>query len=142
MSTKAMRRAERSARTVIHGQELLAQITSPRIRKQLVEAVKSGIPPVTAVSGLMIEIARKDAKALPVRSFAGLCVRAALDEEGFEVDQTGVRLPNDPVFRTGSTYAAKGTERPATDILKRLVQMLTHQEVQQLTKLLKARRGQ
>ena len=102
--SKAMRRAQRSAHTIVRGGEILDMVCSDAARKRLVEVAVCGEPPVTAISEALIKLLGKGAaRAVPVRSFVGLCVRAALDEDGFEVAETGVRVPEDPIFRTGSS---------------------------------------
>jgi hypothetical protein len=113
-------------------------VLSPTNRKQLVEAALSGKPPVTAISDKLLALMGKDAKALPVKSHAGLCVRAALELEGFHVEQTGVRIPKDPVFRTGSVYSNK-TSRTASDPITRFVNVLTDDEAKHVAALIKRR---
>jgi hypothetical protein len=126
MQTKAMRRAARSARAVLHGPEILELVQEPKTRRALVAAAESGVPPVTAISGKLVKfIPTKDAKLLPLKQFTGLCVRAVLEEEGFEVADTGVRVSNDQIFRTGSTYRRIQVEQRATsEVLLRIIQTL------------------
>ena len=105
--SKAMRRAQRSAHTIVRGGEILDMVCSDAARKRLVEVAVCGEPPVTAISEALIKLLGKGAaRAVPVRSFVGLCVRAALNN-GFEVAETGVRVPEDPIFRTGSIHRRK-----------------------------------
>jgi hypothetical protein len=60
---------------------------------------------VTAISSDVQKlVGKKDAKLPPIKQYTGLCVRAVLEEEGFELVQTGVRVSKDPIFRTGSVY--------------------------------------
>src|SRR5215204_2573049 len=126
-----MNRARRSARAILHGPELLDLVTNPTVRKMLITAAEAGHPPVTAISGDFQKlIGHTDAKLTPVRQFVGLSVRAVLEEEGFEVAETGVRLSNDPVFRSGAVYrrAATPAETPSSDLLQRFVHALTDEE--------------
>ena len=105
MESKAMRRAVRSARAVLHGVRILEFIRDPRTRQKLIAAAETGTPPTTAISSRLAElVGARDVKLQPVKQFAGVCVRAVLEEEGFQVAAKGVRVSNDPVFRTGSTY--------------------------------------
>jgi hypothetical protein len=139
--SKAMRRATRSARAILHGPKILEQIQQTKVRRLLVAAAQSGVPPVTAISDKLLEILpRKDAKLTPVKQFTGLCVRAVLEEEGFDVAETGVRVSNDPVFRTGATYRRLvAGKSPAVALLSRIIQTLTDEEVEEAVKLLRQR---
>ena len=141
MTTKAMRRATRSARALRHGPEVLELIQDPEIRRLLVDAAETGAPPVTAISGELLErIPTKDAKLMPLKQFAGLCVRAVLEEEGFEVAEAGVRVSNDPIFRTGSTYQrVKAQKSASSSLLERLIGALTEDEARQALSLLRNR---
>ena len=103
MHSKSMRRAERSARAITHGAKILQFVQSPSVRQRLVQAAELGSPPVTAISSDVQKlVGKKDAKLPPIKQYTGLCVRAVLEEEGFELVQTGVRVSKDPIFRTGS----------------------------------------
>jgi len=141
MTTKAMRRAMRSARALRHGPEVLALIQEPKTRRLLVDAAERGAPPVTAISHKLLQVVpAKEAKLMPLKQFAGLCVRAVLEEEGFEVAETGVRVSNDPIFRTGSTYQRVKAETSATSpLLVRLIDALTEVEARQALNLLRKR---
>lgn len=141
MESKAMRRAVRSARAVLHGVRILEFIRDPRTRQKLVTAAETGAPPTTAISSRLAElVGAKDVKLQPVKQFAGVCVRAVLEEEGFQVAAKGVRVSNDPVFRTGSTYERipVGTTKEVT-FLTRLVQCMTDEEARELLELLRRR---
>jgi hypothetical protein len=141
VQTKAMRRAERTARAVLHGEEILQFIQSPRARKHLVQAAELGLPPVTAISSDVQKlVGKRDAKLSPIKQYAGLCIRAVLEEEGFELVQTGVRVSNDPIFRTGSVYQRRQQPQPPADLLARLIQSLTEEEIGELLKLVRRRR--
>jgi hypothetical protein len=141
MDFKAMRRAARSARAVLHGPQILQFVQEPKTRRLLVAAAESGAPPVTAISGKLLQlISAKDAKLMPLKQFAGLCVRAVLQEEGFEVAETGVRVSNDPIFRTGSTYRrVQAGKSASSSLLVRLIQSLTDEEARQALSLLRKR---
>jgi hypothetical protein len=141
--SRIMQRAQRSTRAVLHGAEILKFVQQAKTRRLLIAAAESGAPPVTAISGKLQELVGPiDAKLHPVRQFTGLCVRAVLEEEGFEVAQTGVRLSNDPVFRTASVYKrtiATGNS-DETELLERFIASLNDAEARQALKLLKNRR--
>ena len=143
MATKTMQRAERSARAVLHGAEILQFARTPKVRAKLIAAAETGVPPVTAISLELINlVGAVDAKLAPIKQFTGRCVRAVLEEEGFELVETGVRLSKDPVFRTASVY--KRTSAPektgATALLLRFIETLTDAEARQALQLLKNRR--
>lgn len=93
---------KRSARAIRNGEEILAHVLS--CQAALVAAADRGVPPVSAVSKGLSEKFPQAMKAAPVRQFVGTAVKAVLVEAGYEVQQTGVRLPRDPVFTTGSVY--------------------------------------
>jgi hypothetical protein len=140
MKTKAMRRAERSARAVLHGEQILQFIQGPQARKALVQAAELGLPAVTAVSSDLQKLVGKgDAKLSPIKQYTGLCVRAVLEDEGFELVQAGVRVSNDPIFRTGSVYQRRQEPQPAADLLTRLIESLTKEELGEVLKLVQQR---
>src|SRR5260370_12335652 len=104
MESKAMRRAVRSARAVLHGTRILEFIQRPETRQKLIAAAEAGVPPVTAVSSQIVRLSQRQAKLSPVKQFVGLCVRAVLEQEGFQGAAKGGRGSKDPIFRTRSTY--------------------------------------
>jgi hypothetical protein len=137
--SKIMQRAMRGARAVLHGLEILAFMQQPRTRRRLVEAADLGVPPATEISLELLQlIGPKDAKLTPVRQFAGLCMRAVLEEEGFELADVGVRLSKDPMFRTGSVYR-RATEVDSKDLLARIVEALNDNEMARLKALVRRR---
>lgn len=141
--SRSMQRAERSARAVLHGPEILQFVRKPKVRAKLVAAAETGAPPVTAISvELKTLVGAVDVKLTPIKQFAGRCVRAVLEEEGFELVETGVRVSNDAVFRTASVYertSALGKSDP-TELLVRLIASLTDAEARKALRLLKNRR--
>ena len=141
LMSKSMRRAVRSAPAVIHGLRILDFVKQPKIRQKLVAAAETGIPPVTAISSQLESlVGPKDAKRPPVKQFTGLCVRAVLEEEGFQLADKGVRVSGDPVFRTGSTYVRVDHDRTVgVTLLARFVQSLTDDEARDALRLLRKR---
>ena len=141
MTTRAMRRARRSAGALKYGPEVLELIQEPKTRRLLVDAAERGAPPVTAISDKLLQvIPAKELKLMPLKQFAGLCVRAVLEEEGFEVAEAGVRVSNDPIFRTGSTYQrVKAQKSASSSLLERLIGALTEDEARQALSLLRNR---
>ena len=131
MQTKSMRRAERAATALVNGEAILETLKTARTR--LIAAAKQSRPPVAAVSTTLLEKHGNEIKQTPVRQFIGLAVRAILEEAGFEVAYTGVRINGDPVFRTGSVYRLRtgDNEAPeATDVFDRMMKSLTPDEAQ------------
>jgi hypothetical protein len=141
--SKAMVRAQRAARRVPHGSEILEFLSSPKSRKALVAAAAAGEPPVAAISKEFAAlVGPKDVKLAQVKQYAGLCIRAILEEEGFEIERTGVWLGDDPAFSTGSSYrkAASRTGARGRDFLERFARILNDEEVGILQDLLSRRR--
>jgi hypothetical protein len=137
--SQTMQRARRSARAVLHGTEILKFVQEPKTRRLLIAAAESGAPAVTAISGKLQElVGPEDARLHPVRQFTGLCIRAVLEEDGFELADAGVRLSNDPVFRTGAVYRRRD-DSDSTDLLARLVETLTDDEARRVRTLLRRR---
>jgi hypothetical protein len=131
MRTKSMRRAERAATALVDGEAILGTLNAARAR--LVAAAKQSRPPVAAVSEILLEKHGEEIKKTPVRQFVGLAVRAILEEAGFEVAYTGVRINGDPVFRTGSVYRLRTDEDDAPEVddaLDRMMKSLTPDQAQ------------
>jgi hypothetical protein len=124
---------------VLHGTRILEFIQRPEIRQKLIAAADAGVPPVTVVSSQILRLAGKEAKLPPVRQFVGLCVRAVLEQEGFQVAAKGVRVSQDLIFRTGSTYDRGPDPTKASTFFARMVQSLTEQEADELIALLRRR---
>jgi hypothetical protein len=139
MESKAMRRAMRSARAVLHGTHILEFIQRPETRQKLIAAADAGAPPVTAISSQVVKLAGRDAKLPPVKQFVGLCIRAVLEQEGFQAAAKGVRVSKDPIFRTGSTYERKPAAAKGRVFFARMVEALTDQEADELLALLQRR---
>jgi hypothetical protein len=139
----SMRRAERSAQSIPHGQEIFEFLTSARARKALVAAVEKGQPPVRSVSKEFASlVGPHDAKSANIKRFVGLCISAVLETEGFEVERTGVWLGDDPVFSTGAVFrkAAVVASSTGDDLLERLASVLTAEELDRLVQLARRRR--
>ena len=139
--SKAMRRVIRSARALHDGPRILELIQQPRTRERLIAAAASGAPPVTAISGRLMEVVgARNAKLSPVKQFTGLCIRAVLEEEGFQVAAKGVRVSNDPVFQTGSTYERAPIEKTTKPTFwERFAESLTPDEAKELLRVLRGR---
>ncbi len=140
MQSKAMRRAVRSARAVLHGERILKFIQNPKTRRLLVDTAASEAPPVTAISTDLLElVGPRDARLAPVKQFVGVCIRAVLEEEGFELVESGVRVSKDPIFRTGSTYQ-RVQDGKSVALLVRIIETLTDEEAREAIRLLRNRK--
>ena len=137
-----MQRAERAARSVPRGEEVLKFLKGEKARSALVAAASAGDPPVAAISRDLVELlGAKELKSAQVKQFTGLCIRAILEEEGFEVERTGVWLGNDPVFSTGAVYRKMTSIKASgsSDLLDRLAKSLRDDEANRLFEILRKR---
>lgn len=104
---KLMKRAERAAKTVKHGSEILTLMKTPTMRGLLVEGVNEGIPPISKISQLLVKgFPVEDLRTVPVKTSIGLFARAVLAYEDCERVERGVRTnrSTDPLFTSGSVY--------------------------------------
>ena len=139
---RTMRRATRTARSVPNGKKILDLLSSKENLAKLERAASAGIPPVTAISDKLIEtVGSEDASLRPVKQFVGLCIRALLEAAGYEVAERGVRVSNDPLFRTGTTYQIRQVDLEAAPLLERIIDVLTEQEVDRALRLLRDRKS-
>jgi hypothetical protein len=137
-----MTRARRSAAAVRSGPEILEFLLSGEARKALKGAAHRGEPPVTAVSEALRKRFGEDMGFPPVRQFAGLVIRAILEEEGFRVAESGVRISRDPIFRTGAVYEAIADEKKSGSLdglVAFLTERLSDSEIGRLRQLLRRR---
>ena len=131
MNRKSMRRAERAATALVNGEAILETLKGAR--SSLIAAAKKSRPPVAAVSEVLLKTRGDEVRQTPVRQFIGLAVRAILEEAGYEVAYTGVRINGDPVFRTGSVYRLRTDDNDAAkvdDALDRMMKSLTPDQAQ------------
>jgi len=121
-----MRRAERTATALVNGEAILETLKAARTR--LIAAAKHSRPPVAAVSEVLLKKHGDEVKQTPVPQFVGVAVRAILEEAGYEIAYTGVRINGDPVFRTGSVYRLRTDEDDGLEVddaLDRMMKSLT-----------------
>jgi hypothetical protein len=133
-------RARRTAEALTRGEEILECVEENK--DLLIEGADEGVPPVSKIGRTLYDQFGEDVKHLPVRQWVGTLTRALLALEGYEVDETGVRV-KDPVFKSGSTYRRVETEAD-TDFdavleptFRRMVEALTISEQRMLLKVLK-----
>lgn len=135
-------RAERAAKRTPNGTKIWEFLGSPAVRQALVATAEKGQPPVGAVSNQLIEIAGLTTlDETKMKQFIGMCVRAIMEEEGYELAETGVWLGNDPLFSTGATYrkAAGSAVTSGDDFFERFVSLLTDAEAKRISALLARR---
>jgi hypothetical protein len=139
MASKAMRRAERAAATLVRGPEILEKLKT--CRRDLITSVKKQRPPVSAVSQLLLDEFGQEIKRLPVKQFVGLAVRAILEEAGYEIAYSGVRIGDDPVFASGSIYRirsdASDDAPQIDDALERMLKGLTPDQASRASRFLR-----
>src|SRR4051812_6396712 len=72
----------------------------------LVAAAQAGhVPPVHAISSLLLQRLGPEAlEPRAMRQFIGIASSALLNEEGWVVVRTGVRLRGDPLFGAGALF--------------------------------------
>lgn len=92
----------RAAQSILHGPEILDLVVANK--DALIKAAEEGAAPVTAISAKLAKRFPLQMKTAPVRQFVGSAVKAVLASAGYEVQQTGIRLPRDNVFTTGAVY--------------------------------------
>jgi hypothetical protein len=137
MQSRAMKRARRTAVAVKDGAAILDFICKPSSKAALVALAKRGSPPVGAISAQLLQKFGSDVKLTPVKLFIGICVRAVLENEGFQVADKGVRLKDDPIFRTGSVYETVAQNRPeSSDVLERVLASLSEADALWVARML------
>ena len=102
-----MKRAKRSAQRVKDGPEILAVVRSEEARDAMIEAARNDIPSVSGISPILLDRFDDDVVMnVPTRALIGLCVRAVMAEEGYDIAERGVRTDpaQDKVFTTGTVY--------------------------------------
>ena len=126
-----MTRAVRGATGLAIGGAILE--TLKREKPNLIAAAEQKRPPVAAVSRILLKRFGEEVKRTSTRQFIGLVTRAILEEAGYEVAYTGVRINGDPVFRTGSVYRLRTDDNDAAkvdDALDRMMKSLTPDQAQ------------
>lgn len=101
-----LQRAVRTVAATRYGTETNEFFSHPEIRKKLVEAARTGRPPVAAISRALLAAVPGVVEDPTAKRRIGLLIGAILDAEGFEPDRPGVRI-TDPLFNSGSTYRLK-----------------------------------
>lgn len=127
------------------GSEILAWLHEPEQRAALVHAAEQGLPSVAGISSAFVAKFGKNAgKAMVIRQFVGRAAKFIMDEAGYVPTDTGVKLPSDPVFRTGTRYSLRGESAPAGDelpLLDRIVAALNPDELLYLEQIVREARA-
>lgn len=134
------RRLRRSAAALGDaGVEILEWLHEPEQRAALIKAADMGLPSVAGISKAFVAEFDKDAgKTMVIRQFVGRAVKNVMEDSGYEPADTGVKLPGDPVFRTGTRYRRRDEQERGDDktpLLERFVAILGVAELRQLEKL-------
>jgi hypothetical protein len=140
MSDSALvRRAKRTAASTECGAQLLAFLQRPEIKKKLAAAARAGTPPAGAISGDLLANFEPVIHKPEVKRRVGLFIAAVLEDLGFRVAQSNVRL-KDKLFTCGSCYA-EHFAAPAhpVDLVARLAATLTEDEARRMVQLLLTR---
>ena len=138
---RALAKARRAAQSLTRGDDILACIEANK--DELIEGADEGVPPVSKIGSILHRRFGDDVKHLPVRQWVGTVVRAILVLEGFEVDESGIRV-SDPVFKSGSTYRRvdKASEEEMDHAMektfRRMVEGLTTNEQRVLLQVVEA----
>jgi hypothetical protein len=129
MPSTPMQRATRMATAVPNGPAILETLKAER--QTLIAAAEQSRPPVAAVSEILVNTHGEVVRKKLVRQFIGLSAGAILNEAGYRVAYTGVRIKGDSIFLTGSVYQRRvdDVDAPkAQDVLERLMKALTPDE--------------
>ena len=100
------------------------------------------MPAATVTDGLLSKFGSTQLAPHTVHRFIGTAIRALLEEEGFEVDLTGVRTPRNPLFASASTFRRRRAAiQPAVgSLIKRMLESLTQEELDQIAAYIEERK--
>jgi len=134
---KLIRRVKRAAQTLHDGPAILEFLQTTAMRALLVQGAEEEVPPVSKVSEALLAEFGNAIKPMPVKQFCGMAVKAVLAEEGWELEDTGVRIYDDPLFRSGATYrkADEGDDVDDGELLQAMVSGLSQRQLHRLRAL-------
>jgi hypothetical protein len=133
-----MQRAKRTSASTERGAELLAFLRTPAIKKKLTAAARAGTPPAGAISADLLAHFEPSIHKPEIRRKTGMLIAAVLDELGFRVAQSNVRM-KDALFTSGACYEERSTTTDAVDLVARIAASLTEDEARQMVRLLLTR---
>jgi hypothetical protein len=138
--TSVDRRLRRSASALKDGVAILEWLQEAEQREAAVKAAEAGLPSVAGISSAFLaKFGRKAAGTMIIRQFVGRAMKHIMREAGYQPVDAGVKLPDDPVFSSGTRYSKPeegghhDDERP---LLARFVAVLTAAELRNLQKLI------
>jgi hypothetical protein len=138
--SNVIRRLRRSAAALKDGVTILDWLNEPAQRAAMVKAAEAGLPSVAGISdGFLTKFGRKAADTMIIRQFIGRAAKHIMREEDYVPADTGVKLPDDSVFSSGTRYAKRDEGMQHDEegsLLARFVEMLKPAELQQLRQLL------
>jgi hypothetical protein len=140
MSDSALvKRAKRTAASTERGAELLAFLQRPEITKKLTAAARAGTPPAGAISGDLLANFEPAIHKSEVKRRVGLFIAAVLEDLGFRVSQSNVRMKNS-LFGSGAVYAERSAAgADPVDLVARLAEAFTEDEARRMVRLLLTR---
>jgi hypothetical protein len=140
MSDSALvKRAKRTAASTERGAELLAFLQRPEITRKLMAAARAGTPPAGAISGDLLANFEPSIHKPEVKRRVGLFIAAVLEDRGFRVAQSNVRM-KDGLFTSGACYAARtAAGADPVDLMARLAEAFTEDEARRMVRLLLTR---
>jgi len=139
MSDSALvKRAKRTAASTECGAELLAFLQRPEITRKLTAAARAGTPPAGAISGDLLANFQPAIHKPEVKRRVGLFIAAVLEDLGFRVSQSNVRL-KDGLFTSGACYAERSPVADPIDWVARVAAILSEDEACRMMSLLLTR---
>lgn len=137
--TSVDRRLRRSASALQDGLAILDWLQEVEQRDAAVRAAEAGLPSVAGISSAFLaRFGKKAADTMIIRQFVGRAMKHIMREAGYQPVDAGVKLPNDPVFSSGTRYSNReeGVRRnDESSLLKRFVAALTDSELRNLREL-------
>lgn len=98
-------RVRRAANNIPNAPEIYTFLQLPTIIEVLEMSADQGDPPIMAVSELLItEFGKATFDHMNIRQFIGMAVKYIMQKQGYIPEDRGVRIPNDLLFTTGTTY--------------------------------------
>jgi hypothetical protein len=133
-----VKRAKRTAASTECGAELLAFLQRPEITRKLTAAARAGTPPAGAISEDLLANFKPAIHKPEVKRRIGLFIAAVLEDLGFRVAQSNVRM-KDGLFTSGACYAERSAAADPVDLVARLAATLTEDEARRMVRLLLTR---
>jgi hypothetical protein len=136
--TSVDRRLRRSASALKDGVAILEWLQESEQRDALVKAAEAGLPSVAGISSALLTRFGGRATTMIIKQFVGRAVKHIMRDAGYEAADTGIKLPDDPVFSSGTRYSNREEavhRNEKSPLLGRFVAMLTPAELRELREL-------